>query len=206
MEFPKQEYQRGLPFLPPGYLPDLGIEPTSPALAGGFFTTEPPGKPRFLHSSCLFCKSIVFAVHFADNRSFPLMVSTVDYCYPDWELHGFWNSQNLIFCFMGEFLAVNLPLSLQMVAQAYGRWNPHLESVKIFNFVFFPNCKALINSVSSVIWANIWSGRALAFMTSSRLAVAYAACWVPISTKLPSVKHSTSGLSRGSSRRSDPRE
>ena len=26
--------------------PDSGIEPVSPALAGGFFTTEPPGKPR----------------------------------------------------------------------------------------------------------------------------------------------------------------
>ena len=24
-----------------------GIEPVSPALAGGFFTTEPPGKPSF---------------------------------------------------------------------------------------------------------------------------------------------------------------
>ena len=35
-------------FLPPGELPNPGIEPaslTSPALAGGFFTTEPPGKP-----------------------------------------------------------------------------------------------------------------------------------------------------------------
>ena len=28
-----------------GDLPDPGIEPVSPALAGGFFTTEPPGKP-----------------------------------------------------------------------------------------------------------------------------------------------------------------
>ena len=26
-------------------LPRLGIKPVSPALAGGFFTTEPPGKP-----------------------------------------------------------------------------------------------------------------------------------------------------------------
>ena len=26
-------------------LPDPGIEPASPALAGGFFTAEPPGKP-----------------------------------------------------------------------------------------------------------------------------------------------------------------
>ena len=37
-----------LPFRPPGDLPDPRIElesPVSPALAGGFFTTEPPGKP-----------------------------------------------------------------------------------------------------------------------------------------------------------------
>ena len=31
-----------MPFPPPGDLPDPGIESTSPALAGGFFTTEPP--------------------------------------------------------------------------------------------------------------------------------------------------------------------
>ena len=33
----------GLPFPSPGRLPDVGIRPTSPALAGRFFTTEPPG-------------------------------------------------------------------------------------------------------------------------------------------------------------------
>ena len=32
-------------FPSPGDLPDLRIKPLSPALAGGFFTTEPPGKP-----------------------------------------------------------------------------------------------------------------------------------------------------------------
>ena len=32
-------------FPPPGDLPDPGIKPTSPALAGGFFTIGPPGKP-----------------------------------------------------------------------------------------------------------------------------------------------------------------
>ena len=45
--FSKQEHCSGLPFPPPGDLPDPGIKPTclaSPALAGGFFTTEPPGK------------------------------------------------------------------------------------------------------------------------------------------------------------------
>ena len=33
------------PFPSPGDLPNLVIEPESPALAGGFFTTGPPGKP-----------------------------------------------------------------------------------------------------------------------------------------------------------------
>ena len=43
-----QEYWSGLPFLPSGDLPNLGIEPVSlasPALAGRFFTTAPPGMP-----------------------------------------------------------------------------------------------------------------------------------------------------------------
>ena len=35
----------GMPFPSPGDLPYPGIKPTSPALAGGFFTTESPGKP-----------------------------------------------------------------------------------------------------------------------------------------------------------------
>ena len=45
MGFPRQEYWSGLPFPSPGDLPDPGIEPMSPALAGRFFTTEPSGKP-----------------------------------------------------------------------------------------------------------------------------------------------------------------
>ena len=41
--FSKQEYWSGMPFPPPGDLPDPGIKPAfpvSPALAGRFFTTE----------------------------------------------------------------------------------------------------------------------------------------------------------------------
>ena len=45
MGFPRQEYSSGLPFPFPGVLPDPGIEPTSPALAGEFFIAETPGKP-----------------------------------------------------------------------------------------------------------------------------------------------------------------
>ena len=46
----RQKYWSWLPFPPPEDLPDPGIEtasPTSLALAGKFFTTEPYGKQRF---------------------------------------------------------------------------------------------------------------------------------------------------------------
>ena len=45
MGFPRQEYCSGLSFPPPGDLPHSPINPVSPALAGGFFITELPGKP-----------------------------------------------------------------------------------------------------------------------------------------------------------------
>ena len=51
MRFLRQRSWDGLPFPPPGELPSPGIEPVppaSPALAGGFFTTEPPGTPPAL--------------------------------------------------------------------------------------------------------------------------------------------------------------
>ena len=43
VEFSRQNYWRGLSFLSPGDLPDPETEPTSSALAGRFFTSEPPG-------------------------------------------------------------------------------------------------------------------------------------------------------------------
>ena len=49
MGFSRQEQWSGLPCPPPGDLPNPGIEPASPALAVGFFTTVPPGKPDALH-------------------------------------------------------------------------------------------------------------------------------------------------------------
>ena len=51
MGFPKQEYWSGLSFLSMGDLPNPGTEPVSPAWAGGFFTTEVPGKPIILVDS-----------------------------------------------------------------------------------------------------------------------------------------------------------
>ena len=54
IEFSRQEYRSGLPFPFPRDLPNPGIEPASPALAGGFFTTEPPGKPLDKNTAYVF--------------------------------------------------------------------------------------------------------------------------------------------------------
>ena len=48
MEFSRQEYWSGLSFPPPGDLPNPGIKLESPALAGSVFTTELPGKLRYI--------------------------------------------------------------------------------------------------------------------------------------------------------------
>ena len=42
MESSRQEYWSGLPFPSPGDLPDSGIKPASPALAGRFLPAESP--------------------------------------------------------------------------------------------------------------------------------------------------------------------
>ena len=66
MEFSRQEYWSGLPFPPPGDLPDPGIKHVSvasPALVGRFFTTAPPGSlsPRETFKDI---RSSVFAMEF----------------------------------------------------------------------------------------------------------------------------------------------
>ena len=46
MGFSRQEHWSGLPFPTPGDLPNAKVQPASLALAGGFFTTVPPGGTR----------------------------------------------------------------------------------------------------------------------------------------------------------------
>ena len=68
MEFSRQEYWSGLPFPPPGSLPNAGIKPASPValaapkLAGGFFITELPGKPKRFNHKYSIAKIIAFSV------------------------------------------------------------------------------------------------------------------------------------------------
>ena len=51
MGFPRQESWSGLPFPPPGNLPDPGMEPASPALAGGLCASQPYNNRSFLSHS-----------------------------------------------------------------------------------------------------------------------------------------------------------
>ena len=63
MEFSRQEYWSKLPFPISGAIPDPGIKPeflVSPALAGGFFTTVPPGKKELPKQSPLSHPAVTF--------------------------------------------------------------------------------------------------------------------------------------------------
>ena len=75
MGFPRQEYWSGLPFPSSGHLPNPGIKPASPALAGGFFTSSTTfGKPYiWLTKRKNYYKSIFF---------FASLISTYTVVYP----------------------------------------------------------------------------------------------------------------------------
>ena len=51
--FPRQVYWSGLPYPPPGDLPDPGIEPGSAAVPADFLATEPRGKPPLSGEPCV---------------------------------------------------------------------------------------------------------------------------------------------------------
>ena len=55
MGFSRQEYWSGLHALPPGDLPNPGIEPRSPKLQVDSLPSEPPGKPKYTGVSSLSC-------------------------------------------------------------------------------------------------------------------------------------------------------
>ena len=67
MKFPRQEYWSELPFPSLGDLPGPGIKPMSLALAGGFFTTESPGKP--LHAYAFKDLEQLHYLHFAKKET-----------------------------------------------------------------------------------------------------------------------------------------
>ena len=80
--FPRHEYWSGLPFPPPGDLPNPGSEPMSPmspALAGRFFTTAAdwevpivlgPENDYINLEICLFSKPIYIVFLYIYHRNF----------------------------------------------------------------------------------------------------------------------------------------
>ena len=78
--FSRQEYWSGLPCPPPGYFPDSGIKPASPAvpaLAGRIFTAESLGKVSTLSAAA---KSL---------QSCPTLCDPMDCSPPGSSVHGF---------------------------------------------------------------------------------------------------------------------
>ena len=85
LEFSRQKYWSSLPFPPSGDLPYPGIEvmsPASPALADGFFTTEPPGKP------CLSAINVQYLHQESEHRCHPV-VTLMQLCTHQGTAHHF---------------------------------------------------------------------------------------------------------------------
>ena len=57
MGFSRQEYWNGVPFPPPGALPDPGIKPRSPALQADSLLTVVQGKPLSVYTTSLLIAS-----------------------------------------------------------------------------------------------------------------------------------------------------
>ena len=68
----------GLPLPSPGYLPDPGIESTSPAMAGGLFTTQSPGKPIWI-SICIHSLSHSVYITYTPPRNMHILMLTMNH-------------------------------------------------------------------------------------------------------------------------------
>ena len=89
MELSRQEYWSGLPFPPPGYLPDPEIEPRSPSLQAGFLPSEPPG---VLTSPQSYSKSDIAEarspeISYGDNVSLATTVTSLQGGQQGWQNH-----------------------------------------------------------------------------------------------------------------------
>ena len=62
VEFPRQEYWSGLPFPPPGNLPDPGIEPWSPELQADSLSSKSPGNSNKINPILLLVNIIIYKI------------------------------------------------------------------------------------------------------------------------------------------------
>ena len=122
---------RILPFPSPGDLPDPGIKPISPALADGFYTTEPPGKTTWQYVkhfwqtfSYLFLTTaqwilISFLIHLIESgvkvlatQSCLTLCNPMDCSWPCFSIHGIFPGNDTgvgcHFLLQGNFLTQGL--------------------------------------------------------------------------------------------------
>ena len=136
MGFPRQEYCSGLPFPPPGDLPDPGIEPTSfafPALAGWFFTT-----------------SAIWEV--------PLFFRELLRCFPLWNSPYSLKASYLYTCC---FLTLECPFSILFLAILThpSNLNPNMSSFVKPSLNYPSPCLSTLHDVYSmseiIVWAQV---------------------------------------------------
>ena len=123
-DFPgKNEYWSGLPFPSPGDLLSPGIEPESPALAGRFFTTEPPGQPNAGYNLSHMLELFWTYLNPHQMVEFKCMLTTSTKSPEDWlEPEGWWcwpsitpspTNQRIVYQLMMHSTILFLTLSLE---------------------------------------------------------------------------------------------
>ena len=138
----------GLPFPPPGDLPDPRIEPVSPALAGGFFTTEPPGKlSRYIVHYIKTKDYIIAGAQMKEidfllsircrvcNRCWPFFFSRHDFVY-QWQSMNIFTFINIFKDAGSRFCEINNPV----LRRPYWSYSPGFSSLifltRLSSFLF----------------------------------------------------------------------
>ena len=104
MGFSSLDYWTGLPFLSPGDLPDPGIEPMSPSLAGGFFTAEPSEKSPNKHCLSIYYKYLDQMWFFWNFPMYP-MFFWLHFALRKEAEHPYGNLNDLFFFYDGNLIA-----------------------------------------------------------------------------------------------------
>ena len=132
MGFPRQEYWRGLPFLPPQDLPDPRIKPGFSALWADSSLTGPQGKPQFLSFILLKIKRIIIHVIATgisnSNMFFKLFFKDGFIC---------------LGCAQPAFLRVGLLQLQQGLLSSFGTQAFHCGGAQAIGRLWFNRCETL---------------------------------------------------------------
>ena len=151
MEFSRQEHWIGLPFPSLGDLPNLGIEPGSPALQADSLPIEPLGKPSFHHIPMSSLKHLVYTLMFffffffwtwclcaMSFQSCLTLCKTMDHSPPGCSVHGMLQAGILEWLAMAGDLSIPgiEPLSLVSLALANEFFTTHATCLNLLQYCF----------------------------------------------------------------------